>query len=84
MAHHKRKKARIHMGIGSSNDLRRRFEKEGTHWKWYRMTPSSWHQVYHHRPRRRKERQLEVKIMKGEDPDGLAWPVARKPHNYYW
>lgn len=84
MAHHKRKRPRASMGRGSDNDLKRKYANDPQGWHWYRNTPSSWNLVFHTRPHRRATKRLENKIMKGEDPDGIAWPVARKPHIYYW
>ena len=81
MAHHKRKKARVNMGSGSQNYLKR---KHGEDWRWMQDTPKWWHVLHHSRPHRRATKRLETKIMKGEDPDDIAWPVARKPHIYYW
>jgi hypothetical protein len=47
--------------------------------------PRSWDILYHTRPKRRENRALEKKIMKGSDADGIAWPVGNhKPHTYYW
>jgi hypothetical protein len=45
-----------------------------------------WHDIlYHSRPRRREERRYEYKAMHGSaDLDDLAWPLSKKPHNYYW
>ena len=84
MAHHKRGKARVQMGQGSTNNLKRRFKGNTEKWKWYKGTPSAHNIIFHHRPRRREERRLETQIKKGVDPDGIAWPTARKPHHYYW
>jgi hypothetical protein len=44
-----------------------------------------WHDiVFHTRPRRAEERQILNLVINGEDPDGIAWSVGRKPHVYYW
>lgn len=84
MAHHKRKRPRSHMGQGSSNDIAREMKERGLEWRWYQNTPSSHHIVFHHRPKRRETKRLLTQILKGEDPEKVAWPVARKPHIYYW
>lgn len=84
MANHKRKRPRSLAGMGSCNDLKREFADDPQGWHWYRSTPSSWNIVFHHRPKRREIKRLEQKILKGEDPDNIAWPMARKPHVYYW
>jgi hypothetical protein len=46
--------------------------------------PAWWDRTFHTRPHRAKVRSLERKIMHGADPDNLAWPLAKKPHIYYW
>jgi len=81
MANHKRKKARSQMGAGSQNDLKR---KLGPDWRWWRDAPSGHNILFNTRPRRRAERQLEKKILRGADPDGIAWPLSSKPFDYYW
>lgn len=84
MAHHKRKRPRILTGSGSKNGLAREMKKRQIEWRWYQNTPTSHHILFHHRPKRRAVKCFEAKIMKGEDPDNIAWPIARKPHHYYW
>lgn len=81
MAHHKRKKARANQRTGSKNDLKRKF---GYDWYWLRDEPLWWDVIHHRRPTRRANKRCEVKIMKGEDPDNIAWPLYKKPHIYYW
>ncbi len=47
--------------------------------------PSHWNILFHHRPRRRHDKHSCVRIMHGEDPDGISWELGnRKPHVYYW
>ena len=84
MAHHKRKRPRSLAPDGSCNDIAREMKARGLEWRWYMSTPSSWHIVVHHRPKRREVKRLEQLIVKGEDPDNIAWPIAKKPHVYYW
>lgn len=84
MAHHKRKRSRALSGIGSCNDVIREMKKRGESWRWYESTPSSHHIVFHHRPKRREVKRLEQAIVKGADPDDIPWPLAKKPHVYYW
>lgn len=84
MANHKRKRPRSMSGLGSTNDIAREMKKRGIEWRWYRNTPAGHHIVFHHRPKRREVKRLEQKILKGEDPDNITWPIAKKPHIYYW
>jgi len=44
------------------------------------------HDLMHHtRPRRRRTKIIEIAIAKGaKDPDNVCWPLAKKPHIYYW
>lgn len=54
-------------------------------WLWLCNWPR-WHDIeYHRRPKRRAERELIVRVLRGDDPDDLAWPLGNhKPHRYYW
>jgi hypothetical protein len=37
------------------------------------------------RPKRRKNKAVCIAILKGEDPDGMVFPLGNhKPHEYYW
>lgn len=48
-------------------------------------TPAWWDILFHRRPRRRAESRLLIKVMKGADPDGLAWPRGNtRPQHWYW
>lgn len=68
--HHKRKKARSR---ARSN------VKSMSSW------PKWWDVLFHTRPRRREEREIEKKLLKGDDPDSAIFPPGNhKPHNYYW
>jgi hypothetical protein len=47
--------------------------------------PRSWDILHHSRPRRAKEKAFARAIVKGaKDPDNVCWPLAKKPHIYYW
>lgn len=47
--------------------------------------PKWWDLAFNTRPKRRENRVLEKKIIKGSDPDELVWPLGNhKPHTYYW
>ena len=48
-------------------------------------TPKWWRKLYMTRPRRRANRALCRRILKGESFDELVFPPGnRKPHVYYW
>ncbi len=50
-----------------------------------RGTPKWWRKLHMSRPRRRENTVACIRIMKGDDPDGMAFPLGnRKPHVYYW
>lgn len=70
MAHHKRKKARIH----ARGNVR--------HWASW---PAWWDVAFHRRPKRRAIRRMERAVPMGwVDAEAAAWPLGnRKPHNYY-
>lgn len=50
----------------------------------YDSCPSGWNTLFHIRPTRREVRRLERAVLKGADPEGIAWPLPGKPHVYYW
>ncbi len=48
-------------------------------------TPGWWVKLYMNRPKRRKNARLCNRVLKGHDPESIAWPVGnRKPHEWYW
>jgi hypothetical protein len=47
-------------------------------------TPSWWIHDMMTVKARGQERVLLNKVLAGEDADGMTWPLARKPHIYYW
>ncbi len=48
-------------------------------------TPKWWRKLFMTRPRRRENRALCHRILRGEDYERLAFPLgSRKPHVYYW
>lgn len=48
-------------------------------------TPGWWVNQFMNRPKRRKNARLCHRIMKGNDPENIAWPLGNhKPHEYYW
>lgn len=85
MANHNRKKSRIRMPGGNMGRARlARIQKTGVEYCWYGRTPAWWNIMRHHRPSRRKTKEMEGRIVKGEDFENMAWPVSRKPHIYYY
>lgn len=47
--------------------------------------PRWWDVLFHTRPTRRRTKQMEIKLRKGQiDPENLCWPLPKKPHSYYW
>lgn len=47
--------------------------------------PRWWDYVFHTRPKRAATREMERRVMQGDDPDAMAWPLgSRKPHLYFW
>ncbi len=44
-----------------------------------------WHDILYHTRRNRACNRLTVtKVLQGIDPEGIAWPLDRKPHIYFW
>lgn len=94
MAHFKRGYAKTKTrGRKRRRDERRvlrGYTKERSAWlchyhTWMQTYPKYWDVEFHTRPKRRKTRRCEIAVLKGADPDNLAWPLGNhKPHNYYW
>jgi len=71
MAHYKRKRSRTKVSHNTTNCMQ----------GW----PRYWDIQFHRRPKRRREREHVIQVMKGHDPDNIAWPLGNnKPHQYYW
>ena len=53
--------------------------------RWLRRWPA-WHDIiFNRRPARRVNKAMERRILMDRvDPDDTAWPLAKKPHVYYW
>lgn len=48
-------------------------------------TPKWWRRLFMTRPRRHANAACCVRIIKGADPEGMAFPLGNhKPHVYYW
>lgn len=47
--------------------------------------PAWWDRLFHTRPRRAREKLMTKAILAGKlDADNIAWPLAKKPHIWYW
>ena len=46
--------------------------------------PKWWRRLHKHRPRRRAVRAACWRVRAGLDPEGLIWPLDKKPWIYYW
>ena len=67
--------------------LIRRYKANGTRLSacWSSSTPGWWVTLFMTRPKRRLEKKLCHRVMAGDDPEGIAWPLGNhKPHEYYW
>jgi len=52
---------------------------------WLSHTPRWWVKMFMTKPRRRQNKKICMAVIRGEDPDGLVYPLGnRKPHEYYW
>ena len=70
------------------------YEPRSKRHKWRSLWPNhvsmmrqwpAWHDIlFHSRPHRRATQRLAWEIVRGADPDDIAWPLRRKPHKYYW
>lgn len=48
-------------------------------------TPGWWVRLHMTRPQRYRARMCCHRVLIGEDPDGIVWPLGNhKPHEYYW
>lgn len=48
-------------------------------------TPKWWRRLFMTRPRRHANAACCARITKGENPDGMPFPLGNcKPHIYYW
>lgn len=75
--HHKRKRPRT-CSNGKSKWMSPATGRRGE-------APSWWNIFFNNRPKRRRDARNIRNVMKGADPDGIAWELGnRKPHYYYW
>lgn len=48
-------------------------------------TPSWWVNMCMNRPKRYTNKHFCYRILNGDDPNKIVWPVGnRKPHKWYW
>jgi hypothetical protein len=80
----KRRRPRLHTRAHySRRELKRRLTQAG-HYAWMRHWPAWWDLQFHTRPRRARTTELERRVLQGDDPDNIVWPLSKKPHVYYW
>lgn len=84
MANFKRRRPRLktRAGYGKNTwDRRFGFLSHNAFISW----PAWWDRQFNTRPKRARTAYLEKRIMQGDDPDNVAWPISgHKPHRYYW
>lgn len=57
----------------------------GDNWQWLRSTPSEWVRIMMTKPQRAETRRLLHAVQKMDDlDDAPQFPLAKKPHVYYW
>lgn len=57
----------------------------GSRWRWIHQTPSWWVREMMTKPQRARTRNLLKKVERMKDlEDPPLFPLARKPHVYYW
>ena len=57
----------------------------GAGWRWLSQTPGWWVRLFMTKPKRQTERQLVQKLHKLPDvEDAPEFPVAKKPHKYFY
>lgn len=57
--------------------------KFGDEWRWFAACPKDWNRPFHTVPKRRKEKHLLHRVLKGEAEQ--VWPLgSRRPHVYYY
>lgn len=85
MANHKRRRPRTsgahspHVGRDTRNP------DHPMYYNWLANWPRWWDIVFHRRPERRRTKAMVRRIMLGQlDADDAAWPVPKKPHQYFW
>ncbi len=85
MAHFKRKRPRTRSSPRSYDKWKfKRMEARGEYFWWMGNWPAWWDIVFHRRPARRRAARLLSAIYRGADPEAVAWPVNKKPHQYFW
>jgi len=54
----------------------------GSSWGWLGSYPNWWDTMFHHKPRRQRERQARHKVLRGDEDE--LWPLDKKPHKYFY
>lgn len=86
MAHHRRKKPRIRTSAKRYDKWREKeLAERGVHHYWLSSWPA-WHDIqFHRRPHRRYTKTMEHRVLSAAiDPDEACWPLAKKPHIWFW
>lgn len=85
MAHYKRHRSRTQVSRrGSNRRMNMMASRFGEHW-WLGSWPRHHDIVFHNRPRRRENARLAHAVLRGADPDAIAWPLGNsRPHIHYW
>lgn len=50
----------------------------------YSKNPGWWDNIFTTRRRRTDDRLKAAAVMRGADPDGLAWLMDKRPMTYWW
>lgn len=54
-------------------------------WLWLGNWPQWWDLMFHRRPHRAATKDMIRKIKsEHSDADDVSWPLAKRPHKYYW
>lgn len=53
-------------------------------YRWMARNPAWFDREFHTRPHRAATKRLEKAVLSGADPDDIAWPIPRRPTQYYW
>ena len=85
MAHYKRNRPRsIGADVNRLKLITKRLERKGMVPRFIGSIPGAFNLIEHIKPKRRETKRLEHAVIRGMDPDGVVWPVAKKPHSYWY
>jgi len=55
----------------------------GHGWNW--STPSWWNNLFHtHKQRAEVRQKIRIAMLDVESSNSIVWPLAKKPHHYFW